>query len=570
MSSVSESQLSTTILRHHIDWGRGTVTNGGAASVTLRPQALAVLKFLTDRPGAIVTKDELMAAVWPGLAVTDDSLVQCVTEIRKALGDDEHLIIKTVPKRGYVFEPGMPAAEVAKVRWRSPAVAGLAAALAVAGLSFYFWRTGSDVPGFLEMPAIAVLPFNNLGDDAKWDRLADVMTEDVITDLSHSKDFLVIARNSTESYKGKAADVRQIGRDLNVRYVLEGSVQPSGDRIRATAQLIDATTGSHVWSERYDRPASDMFAIEAEITQRIATTLTGYRGVVADAELKIIRRKPPRDMNAFDLYLLGLEAKHELTPESLLKAEALLNRSIALDPNFARAYVGLTWTYAYYISLNVTRDVPATVNKIFAAAGKAVALDLDDGEAHLALGTAYMFRGEPEKAVGETLRAEELAPNNADLLMIAANNWPNLGRPEHAVENAGRALRLNPRYPYWYIQMLCYAYFFGRDFETSFPYCKRVNNPAVSDLAMIAANAAHLARMEEAKALAARIAALDPKWSVEQWLSDQGGFARNEDAEVFVDGARKAGVHACDTSEELKARTDTRTVRSCDAERAKS
>ena len=146
------------------------------------------------------------------------------------------------------------------------------------------WRWSSPPLPLSEKSSIAVLPFDNIGTDPKWDRFADGITEDIITDLSHSKDLVVIARNSTEVYKGKPIDIRQIGRDLNVKYVLEGSIQSMGDQIRVTAQLIEAASGSHVWSERYDRPADDLFAVQNDVTQRIAATLSGYEGAVAEAE----------------------------------------------------------------------------------------------------------------------------------------------------------------------------------------------------------------------------------------------------------------------------------------------
>ena len=154
------------------------------------------------------------------------------------------------------------------------------------------------------------------------------MTEDIITDLSHSKDLVVIARNSTEPYKGKPIDIRQIGRDLNVKYVVEGSIQSMGDQIRVTAQLIEAASGSQVWSERYDRPVDDLFVVQNEVTQRIAATLTGYTGgVVAQAERRLLKRKPPASLSAFDTYLLGIEAENKVTKESLIEAEGLLRKA---------------------------------------------------------------------------------------------------------------------------------------------------------------------------------------------------------------------------------------------------
>ena len=195
--------------------------------------------------------------------------------------------------------------------------------------------------------SIAVLPFENIGNDPKWDRFAYGMTEDIVTDLSHSKDLFVVARNSTEVYRGKPADVRSVGRDLGVRYVLEGSIQPSGDQIRVTAQLIDARTGGHLWSDRYDRPATDLFKVQSDVTQKIAGTLTGYEGAVAEAERSLIRRKPPSDLTAYETYLLGMEAKHKVTKEGLDEGERLFRKALEIDPQLARAYVGLAYIYDY-------------------------------------------------------------------------------------------------------------------------------------------------------------------------------------------------------------------------------
>ena len=191
-----------------------------------------------------------------------------------------------------------------------------------------------------EKASIAVLPFESIGNDPRWDRFADGITEDIVTDLAHSKDLFVVARNSTKVYRGKPADVRNVGRDLGVRYVLEGSIQPLGDQIRVTAQLIDTRTGGHVWSDRYDRPATDLFKVQSDVTEKIAATLTGYEGAVAEAERSLIRRKPPSDLTAYDTYLLGMEAKHKVTKEGLDEGERLFRKALEIDPQLARAYVG--------------------------------------------------------------------------------------------------------------------------------------------------------------------------------------------------------------------------------------
>ena len=188
------------------------------------------------------------------------------------------------------------------------------------------WNSGPSLP---DKPSVAVLPFDNIGADPQWQRLADGITEDIIADLSHHKDLIAIARNSTEVYKGKPIDIRQIGRDLNVKYVVEGSIQSMGDQIRVTAQLIEAASGSHVWSERYDRPVDDLFAVQNDVTQKIAATLGGCQGAVAEAERRLLRRKPPANLSAFDTYLLaeGSTWTHKVTKESLIEAEGLLSQS---------------------------------------------------------------------------------------------------------------------------------------------------------------------------------------------------------------------------------------------------
>ena len=262
------------------------------------------------------------------------------------------------------------------------------------------------------------MPFDNIGDDPKWERLADGITEDIITDLSHSKDLIVIARNSTEVYKGKPIDIRQIGRDLGVKYVLEGSIQSMGDRIRVNAQLIEAATGSHVWSERYDRPVDDLFAVQNDVTERIAATLGGYEGAVAEAERHLIRRKPPASLTAFDTYLLAMEAKHKVTKEGLIEAEGLFRKALELDPQLARAYAGLVDVQCYLIDLGLAPSVEEAVSKMMEAGEKAVQLDPNDGKTHFALGLAYSYHGKPEQALAEFDRAETLAPSDADVLAL--------------------------------------------------------------------------------------------------------------------------------------------------------
>ena len=377
----------------------------------------------------------------------------------------------------------------------------------------------------------------------------------------------MIARNSTEVYKGKPVDIRQVGRDLNVKYVLEGSIQSLGERIRVTAQLIEAASGSHIWSERYDRPADDLFAVQNDVTQRIAATLTGYEGAVAEAERSLLRRKPPANLSAYDTYLLGMEAKHKVTKESLTEAEGLFRKALELDPQLARAYVGLVDVQFYLIDLGLAPSVEEALSKMMEAGEKAVKLDPNDGKTHYALGLAYTYHGKPEQALAEFDRAETLSPSDADLLLTIAWSLPSLGESGRAVNLADRALMLNPHYPDWYNQGLGYVFFFGEQYDKSVKYRLLVKEPLALDYAFLAMAYAYLNRTGDAAAAAANVVKLDPTWIAERYLSEAGGYAEKE-AELFVNGARKAGLPACVPADKLKDMPNLIRVKSCDQQRA--
>ena len=417
-------------------------------------------------------------------------------------------------------------------------------------------------------PALAVLPFVNIGDDPKWERFADGITEDIITDLSHSKDLLVIAGNSTAVYKGKPVDIRQIGRDLSVKYVLEGSIQSLGERIRVTAQLIEATSGSQVWSVRYDRPVNDLFAVQNDVAQRIAVTLVGYEGAVAEAERSLLRRKPPASLSAFDTYLLaeGSTWAHKVTKAGLIEAEGLLRKALQLDPQLARAYALLADVQSYLIDHGLAPSVEEALSKMLEAGEKAVQLDPHDGRTHYALGLAYTYHGKWEQALAEFARAETLLPSDAGLLLLIAWVIPQFGDSARAVSLAERALTLNPHYPDWYNQGLRNVFFFAEQYDRSVKYGLLVKQPLALDYAFLAMAYAYLGRTGNAEAAAANVKKLDPTWIAERYLIDGGGYAEKE-AELFIDGARKAGLPACVLADKLKDMPNLSRVKSCDQHR---
>src|SRR5262245_27443340 len=224
--------------------------------IALRRKTFELLRYLVENPDRLVTKEELLKAIWPNVVVTDESLTQCVSEVRHAIGDSKQAIIATVPRRGYRF--AAPVLHVA-----TSAAAAAQSALPAAEPPPPASDSGPRPQSLrLDRPSVAVLPFANLSGDVQQDYFSDGITEDIITELSRFSDLMVIARNSTFQYKGKAVDIRQIARELSVRYVLEGSIRRAGDRVRVNAQLIDAVTGTHRWAERYDRELSDVFSVQ--------------------------------------------------------------------------------------------------------------------------------------------------------------------------------------------------------------------------------------------------------------------------------------------------------------------
>jgi TolB-like protein len=271
-----------------IDWHRGVVSDGSGVSTPLRAQSLAVLRELYDRAGTLVSKDELIAKVWAGLAVTDDSIVQCIADLRRALKDDDHAIIKTITKRGYLLEKSF--FDRAESDAEAP---NHQTALKIID------RATQQVDKPVQKSSIAVLPFVNLSADTGQDYFADGLTEDVITDLSNVPGLFVIARNSSFAYKGKAQNIKQIALDLGVRYVLEGSIRKSAQRLRITVQLSDAETGLHVWAERFDRELGDTFSLEDELTAKIVANLVGK------IHEPLPERPVHRNLRAYDLLLKG-------------------------------------------------------------------------------------------------------------------------------------------------------------------------------------------------------------------------------------------------------------------------
>ncbi len=446
--------------------------------------------------------------------------------------------------------------------WWAAATAAILAAGAVVWV-FLAWNTEPTLP-LPDKPSIAVLPFENLTDDPKLARLADGLTEDVTTGLSRSRGLFVIARNSTDAYRGKTVDVRDVGHTLGVKYVLVGSIQAVDDGVRVNATLIDAESRNMYWTDKFAASSADFFTIQDDVTANIAGRLLGNEGALNEAERDKLRRKPPANLKAFDIYLLAMQVKRGLTKQDIDTAKDLLGQALSLDPELARAHVGLAWIAELEISLGYATSVAQSRENKFANARQAIVLDPFDGEAHAALATYYADKGDFQHAAKEFARAEELEPNNADILLFHGSYLAQLGEPALAVEKVDRAVRLNPNVPLWYNRGLRVAYYFGGRFDDATLAAERALPSAANDFAWLAIAAAQQGHSRPAAEAAAKALSLDPDWFTERRLSDFGAFARDAEPMLFIEGAHKAGLPICATATQLAQWPDMKRLAVCE------
>jgi TolB-like protein/DNA-binding winged helix-turn-helix (wHTH) protein len=433
--------------------------NRTGKSVGLRSQSADVLVHLCEKAGQVVGKESLIEDVWPDTFVTDDSLIQCVADIRRAIGDSDHKVVQTLPKKGYklIAEPAeavsthgapLPSTdEAATTTSRRPLFASLLVLITVAAIGWYTFqgaRTDTNEP-FDGVPTIAVLPFDDFSAGADKGYLSDAIAEGIITELARSKLFKVIARNSSFRYREASTDVRTIGKELGSEYILEGSQQKNGAKLRVTVQLIDAVSGEHLWVHTYDQEIGDLFGVQDQIIRTVADRI-GYR---------IERPVPgsnPNKVSALHYHLAGLAfIRSGFNEENNAKLFELNQLAIEADPDAQYGYVGAAHYYRHAAMFGwhgLDRD--KALQDGFASARKALAIAPDDSEVHYVLARLYSETGDVDAALASYAKAIELNPSASNYLVGSTTTLLYLGRTDEAIARLKTAMGIDPFHPDWY------------------------------------------------------------------------------------------------------------------------
>lgn len=500
-----------------LDTGLRELRRSGEA-VPAGPQVFDLLVHLVRNRDRVVTKDDMVETVWRGRIVSDSTLTSCINAARKALGDsgEAQRFIRTVPRKGIRF--------VGEVRDQQPAPAVSVAAPTT------------------ERRAIAVLPFTNMSGDASEEYFVDGISEDIISALAKWRSFPVIARNSTFTYRGQNIDVRQIGRELNARYVLEGSVRRAAGRVRITAQLVDAMSGEHIWADRYDRDLTDIFAIQDEISRHIAATVEPELGKY---EQHRSAARAPVSLEAWDLVHRGLYLLYRLTKADIAAAREFLERAVELDPRSSRARSTLAYSHQLDILYGFSADRAHSIAALLSNARQAVTLDDADSYARIMLGFGYRWAGDLDLAIAESRRAVELNPSDAWALATVGNALDLGGEHAEAIDILQRAMTLNPRDTHvkFYLAGIARAHLAKRDHEGAVAWARKSieRDPAQPRPHLLLASAlGHLGRHAEAGAALENCRRAQPDF-VNAWLT----WREYRDQAVndhIADGLRKAGL----------------------------
>lgn len=491
-----------------LDTDRRELRGGDDGAVHVEPQVFDLLLHLVQNANRVVSKDELIERVWNGRAISDAALNSRINAARRAIGDSgaRQAIIRTVHRRGFLL--------AAEVRASDAAATTRQHALADGSLP------GLALP---DKPSIAVMPFENLSGDPAQDYFADGMVEDIVTGLARLKWLFVIARNSTFAYKGQPVDVKRVGRELGVRYVLEGSVRKADERVRISAQLVEAETGIDFWAQRYESPLGDIFALQDELTLSVVGAIEPS---LREAEIDRIKRKRPDNLDAYDLVLRSLPHCYAAMPEEAAKTVPLLEQAVALEADYALAHGLLAWCSQFLFLRAGFKEADRIAAIRHARA--AVTHGRDDATA-MALGAFVIGLVEHDRAAAREAfdRALALSPSCAFALFLGGIFLAWTGEAERAIAWADRALRLSPidRLAFGGHQAVAVGNFILGRYEDAATAARRavLSNPGFSvTQSVLAAALAKLGRTAEADTAARQVLLLQPSFSSSGYCSAIG------------------------------------------------
>ncbi|MBR1180076.1 winged helix-turn-helix domain-containing protein [Bradyrhizobium sp. KB893862 SZCCT0404] len=507
--------------------------------ISVEPQVFDLVVHLMENRDRVVSKDELIDKIWHGRSVSESTLTSRINAARKAIGDNgaSQALIRTIARKGFRFvgdvqtKLGAVAPEIGRFVQAPQATIAPQAVVAPQAML-----------ALPDRPAIAVLPFTNMSGDREQDYFSDGISEDIITALSKLRWFFVVARNSSFIYKGRAVHMHEVARELGVRYVVEGSVRRSGDRLRISAQLNDVSTGSHLWAERYDRELADIFAVQDEITEAIVAAIEPQ---LYAAESFRAQQKPPGSLDAWDLVMRALSHYWRITREDNAAAQALLDKATTIDPAYGKA-LGLLATSHIFGAHMGWADMAATVPVAERAALAAVAADREDAFAHHGLAYTYLFRRRFVDALAEFELALQLNPNFAMAHAFYGVTLCYAGRWQDGSAAARRALRLSPRDPLAaiYCGVIAYAQFIGGNYEECIHMAResmRQRADFVGAHRVLTAAAGMSGDQELAASALDGLRRTQPGISL-AWITRELPMLREEDRAHYLEGFRRAGM----------------------------
>ena len=522
------------------DSASGALRGADGQTIALRPQSLSVLKHLVAKNGEIALRDDIIAEVWGNVHVTDDSLVQCIADIRKAIGSQGREVIQTVPKKGYRLVAGPESAAAGSGHGYSRASKLIAASFVVLSILIAAGFVFAPSKPSAGSPAIAVLPFANLGGDEGQVYFTDGFSRAITTNLSRFSDLFVVSSFSSFKFRSSKESANHIARKLGVRYLLTGDVQPGAERVVINAQLTDARDGKSLWAERYAAPRKDILQVQDELSAKIAATLVER---LEAATTRKARASTQAALSAYELVLRTANPKIE--KKALMEANGLIEQALKLAPDFARAHAKHALIHLLLWRHSLSDDHPGALRKARAAATRAISLDANSYQAHQVLSMIYLYADKDHAlALASITKALEINPNEADLMVRYSTLLGFMDRDSEAIEWSEKAMRQHPLHPVWYHWNAAFVYAVAHKNERAIVESKKalaVHKTSASIRRILIAAHGQRGEWEEAKRYAAEILEHFPKFRLSTHMRNSP-FQHEEERKHYWDLFRKAGL----------------------------